>query len=482
MNIKRLTIILLLLLMLSSLPAAAQDDIQTLTIGMIVQPERLGDQSFSAAQQGAELAIEEINDAGGIEGQDDTQYRLRLIVREAANAAEVSTILTEFEASGVTLVLGPDLNGLVPVNRTDHLPLLVSASGSEFGTSPLIYQMRANDATLAEAAAYFAVDELDADQIAVVTARAGYGYAVEDTIHTFLADADPVEVVLSMSHDADSTALDDIAARIAVENPDTLIVWNTAPSALALLASLEAQGWQGDVVYGNPSTAFLENVPTLESITLYGVLPWSSVIDQRQSRDFVELYQDEYGQMPLVVSAIYYDTVYLIQEGIEQHSGDRADLADWLEEEVQYEGVQGNYGERHTTGEMIRSAVVLELDGSRADEAARYDLGEVDSDTSDVVDTSTDTDDDADEEVRVRTENSNLNLRAAPNAEASVLGVIPPNSELTAFARNTSDPEQTWIAVTYEGQDGWVVESALFTIEGSLDTLPESSRTFALSS
>ncbi len=465
---KRLMFVLMFAALIA-VPVSAQDQ-ETLVIGVITAPDSIGGAAGESTRHGAELAAREINDAGGIEAEDGTIYRVRVMLEEAANSREAADAITRLSVIGADVIIGFNQNSLIPSTLPENsAPILVMSSGADgtlWGASPLIFGARANDATLAEAAARFAIEEREASTLAVVVARAEYGYAAEDGVMAAL-DAD-AELVLSLDHDAQSLDFADIAAQIADQDPDALIVWNAPAAFDALLSALAAENWRGDVIYGSA----LNNVTPPDGIEVYGVVTWTDTDD---SDDFIELYADNYSDAPSAESVIAYDAVNLIAAAVEQSGADRADLIDWLNEDADYSGVQGDYLPRTGQGELIRAVYVVEIDGGAMIEAAQYQLDDDGSDSG-----TDDGDSGTGGDVTVQNGTSGLNLRAAPNSEAAVLLVIPAEAEFTAFARNDDTPDQDWIAVTYDGQDGWVIGDALYVIDGSLEELDQSARTFAL--
>ena len=71
--------------------------------------------------------------------------------------------------------------------------------------------------------------------------------------------------------------------------------------------------------------------------------------------------------------------------------------------------------------------------------------------------------------------NANLNLRAAPNSDSEVLGRVPYQTQLEATAISS---DRNWVAVTYNGQGGWLSLAYTGVVSGSLGALNVSDQTF----
>lgn len=468
---KRMWIVLAVLLGLAA-PAFAQQE--TLIIGVLAAPEADGGTNAGDALRGAELAARAINEAGGTTADDGTVYRLRVISEEAAMAADAAKAVERLAANGAAVIIGFPNNAMIPAALPETSPpLLLLSSGADgglWGSAPMVFGARGHDATLAEAAAQFAIDELSAESLATVVARAEYGYAAENGARDAIA-AQGAELAVTLDHDPQASDFTNVAAQIAEQDPDALIVWNSPAALRALLAALEAENWRGEVLYGYPEGAL--DVATPAGIDLYGVAPWAASDD---SEDFIDLYTDEYNQAPTAHSAIAYDAVYLAAAALAAVGGQPADIRAWLADDAAYTGVQGEYGPRNGQGELIRAAAIVEIAAGRMNETARYSLGPSEADDATTEDDTTASADDG--EAVVRNGATALNLRAQPNATAAVLLTIPAESEFVAFARNDATPDQPWIAVTVDGRSGWVIESALFVESGSLADLPSSAQAF----
>jgi branched-chain amino acid transport system substrate-binding protein len=336
--------------------------------------------SGRAIEQAVELAVREINNAGGILGPQTVRYTLRLRTYEAGTPAEAAAAFGQAVQDGAQAVLGGDLNGWVLpapfAADAAAVPYLVTATGL---TSPtlaaarFLYQARANDLTQARAAVTYAVETLELTQFASVSARADYGLNAARAVRDAVRAADDGEIVLSLEHAPDQTDLSGLAAQIAAQSVEVVYAWTTPAAAQSLIDSLAAAGWQGTVFYGylNDSLAATLTVP--DGIALHGVVPWSVSALDWSSRTFAANYTDLYGEAPNDLGAAYYDSVHLLRRAVEAVGPQPLTVATWLREDADFIGVQGVYTPaQYATNELTQAVRVVRVNGGLLVDAARY--------------------------------------------------------------------------------------------------------------
>jgi ABC-type branched-subunit amino acid transport system substrate-binding protein len=333
-----------------------------------------------SVEQAAELAVREINDAGGLIGPQNTRYSLRLRTYEASTPAEAVAAFGQAVQDGANAVLGGDLNGWVLpapfAADAAGIPYLVSATGltsPTLATARALLQTRANDLTQARAAVTYAVNTLELTQFATVAARADYGLNAARALKDAVRSADDGETVLSLEHTPDQTDLSALAAQIAAQNIEAVFAWTTPAGVQSLLDGLAGQQWQGVVFYGylNDDLAAALTVP--DGISLYGVTPWSTAAGDWASKTFSAAYTDLYAEQPSDLAASYYDSVHLLRRAVEAVGPQPALVARWLRETAVYTGVQGVYRPAdYGTGELTQSVRVVRAEGGLLIDADRY--------------------------------------------------------------------------------------------------------------
>jgi branched-chain amino acid transport system substrate-binding protein len=330
-----------------------------------------------AAQQGAELALREINDAGGVLAPDGTRYILSLTSTSVNSASGVAEV---FQA-GASIILGPDYNGMVMPNLTlpsvSGVPQLISATSSQVAENEVadyVFQMRADDATLARVSADYLLNMRELTTFATIVARTDYGLDTANVLEDVVSNADEGQIVLALEHDVDETDFSNYAAQIAASGAQAVFVWTTQPAAAQLLSALDAAGWQGVFVYGYLTPEFAQMLVVPSNIELLAPVNWWNAAGDWASVDFTTRYTERYGESPTSQSVSYYDAMYLLAQGVEEVGVDSSALQAWLINYEAYRGIQGVYNPAaYGDGEMSRSVMLLSVDSSGIRESARYE-------------------------------------------------------------------------------------------------------------
>jgi hypothetical protein len=170
----------------------------------------------------------------------------------------------------------------------------------------------------------------------------------------------------------------EIAEDIEVEDPDVVIVADRFDVLQSLLDDLGTTNWSGDVIYlyGDNSNTGILRLDSQSSIDLYELNLWSDLMDDTISESFKDRYEEIYDGMPSQVQALYFDGVNLIAEGLASAGNGADDMQRWLDTgAVDYKGVQGEYGNSSTSGELIQTALVVQLENGELTQEQRYILG-----------------------------------------------------------------------------------------------------------
>lgn len=373
-------LILLIVLVMTSIAISAQS-VETVRIGVLLPDANLNADRATAIRQSVDLAIEDINDAGGIEATGNDLYRLQVSYKAVGNQEDVTQAIAELRAEGAVAILGPDSNALLPALADLDTPLLLTSSGIDgryADASSYLFQLRANDATLAKIATAFAIEELEATDFAIVSADADYANTAVEAMLEDLSDTDDVNVVLNRSHDVVELDTLEIAADIEAEEPDVVIVADRFDVLQSLLDDLSATEWSGNVIYlyGDSSANTILSLSTQSDIDLYELNLWSDLMDDTASESFKDLYEETYDGLPTQVQALYFDGLNLIAEGLASAGNGADDLQRWFDTgTVDYAGVQGDYNNSNASGELIQVAMVVQLEDGDLTHEQRYLLG-----------------------------------------------------------------------------------------------------------
>jgi branched-chain amino acid transport system substrate-binding protein len=188
-------------------------------------------------RQGAEMAIKEINAAGGINGHK----LVMTLVDDASNPAQSVTAMQRLVDEKVDLVVGgwgsSQVLAAMEVAERAGMPYVVVGA-----TSPLIttdknkwtFRVIQPDSIQAEQIAEVAVKRLGMKRIAVINDANDYGVGNKEIFIASLKKlgVTPVEVQSYQSADKDFTSQ---LSRIRAANPDGLAIFGTIPAAPAIM-------------------------------------------------------------------------------------------------------------------------------------------------------------------------------------------------------------------------------------------------------
>ncbi len=333
------------------------------------------------AEQGATLAIEEINDAGGVIGPDGVRYTLTLQSLDAATPDEAATAMQTAAEMGASVLLGPDYNAHIMPNLSLAaglgLPVMTSATDPWMPVrepADFVLQMRPNDRALAEAATEYLLDVREFTRFATVTVRTEYAFRAKDAIEDAISASDGGRVVLSLEHDVDGGDFADMARQISDSGAEAVLAWTIPPALESLLTELDALGWDGVLAYGYLTPELAGDLQPSPTVELIGPVNWWPVAGDWVGRDFVDSYETRFGESPSSLAAAYYDAVYLAAHAIREVGPAPDDVRSWLVGIEQMHGVQGVYRPaEYGQGEMSHSVLILGLRDEGALELARYD-------------------------------------------------------------------------------------------------------------
>jgi branched-chain amino acid transport system substrate-binding protein len=226
-------------LMLLAGSAAAQD----IKLGTVIGLSGAGASYGASIQQGLDMAIREINDAGGINGRKITLD----VADDASDPAQSVIALQRLVNDKDDLVIGgwgssQVLANMAVAERAGMPYIVVGASNPRITTSANKWTFRTltNDNGHAARLAQV-VTLLHFKKIAVIYDTNDYGVGLRDIFTASLAKLGmkPVDVESYQTSDKDFTAQ---LTHIAAAEPDALMVFGTLPAIAAIMNQARDQG------------------------------------------------------------------------------------------------------------------------------------------------------------------------------------------------------------------------------------------------
>lgn len=223
---------------------ADRADAQDITMGVIAGMSGSGASYGAGISQGAEMAVREINAAGGINGH---QIKL-MVVDDASSPARSAIVMRRLLATNVRLIVGGWGSAQVLANmdiaEQAGIPyIVVGATHPQITNARNRWTFRViqTDEVIAEELARIVVVNLGAKRVAVINDTNDYGTGNRDVFVAALArlGIKPVEVQSYQTTDKDFGVQ---LTRIASVNPDALAIFGTVPAAPAIMNQARALG------------------------------------------------------------------------------------------------------------------------------------------------------------------------------------------------------------------------------------------------
>jgi ABC-type branched-subunit amino acid transport system substrate-binding protein len=454
--------LVVLLLLLTMVLTIAQETLPTFSIGVL-------DDVRGPVTQGAQFAVREINDAGGVIGADGTRFRLELVIEPPD---PISNAIDNLARRDLIAVLGPVTNAQVLGNleslQSLGIPVLTPATGDTIVALDFtgrIFRTRAAERITGAALADLLVNELNILNLATVQLdtdstgeRVGFSMALGQT------GRNPQEQSLILQT---GTSANDLVEDVVAVSPPVVVTFGPPERAAEFKTRLRASGWVGTFVYNNASDErFKNNLPLDEVGGIIAAQTWSIGATDRTSTDFTTRFVQTFGSTPGPIEAATYDAVSLMALAISQPGELSANLASIRDEP----GVQGILGAASLpAGELSNSVTIIQLNDLGGPEiVAQYEDSERLQDVGTPRATTTPRPTPTPEGVILRVESQVQNVRTGPSTQYDILGQLQ-RDETRQIIGATVD--LSWVVIEFRGQRGWMFAN-LLEITGDLRDVP----------
>jgi branched-chain amino acid transport system substrate-binding protein len=296
--------------------------------------------------QGAKLAVEEINAAGGILGR---QVELRIEDNQSANPTTVLAYTKLIEA-GVVAVIGPlrstQVQAASPTIAKSKVPALIGGSDPSLTrvNNPWIFRVRPNDLYSSRVMAEYGIKELKKKKWAIVHSTDTFGTGGKNALVDALK-AQGVEPVLIQGYTSNSQDFTPIVLQIKNAGADIIGSYMTNSPDVGIFArQLRQLGVQTEWI--GSTSVVTETAMKLAGEALWGV---HSVADfateaNDEARGFAKRYRAKHGLEPDLYSACTYGSVFLLKHAIEKaKSTDAEAIRNAMLSIKGLKGVEGTY-------------------------------------------------------------------------------------------------------------------------------------------
>lgn len=312
-------------------------------------------------RQGAELAVEQINSAGGVDG---TKIVLN-VLDAAGDVATGNNAFAKIAAQKPVALLGPNYSSvalsLVPLLERAQFPMLAGALSPDLTASgsPWVFRIRSSDALAAQTLVGFALDNLKLTSIAVVNEESDYGQGGAAAVVAALKAAG-AEPVFTGSFAANANDLSSLVLNLKDSGAKSVIYWGSQNPAALFAKQSKQLGFEGTILGSNAYTdSSVLSLAGSAANGVYAVVNFVAEGDDPALKAFVDSYKAKYGEVPDSYAGSYFDAVNLLAAAMKAGGTTPKGIADALKT-VDYKGVAASY-KYHDNGEMAGSQIIVQI-------------------------------------------------------------------------------------------------------------------------
>ncbi len=285
-------------------------------------------------QYGIELALSEINQAGGVLGRPVEAFYGDNGANVAKGVAAVHRLIDE---EHIPVLIGalatPVTHAIMPIVEQDKIPLIIDISaGQDFvdasgvGGDQYVFKTIPSDLDIARAMMGWMKAQGGVHKLALLTDEGGFTQANGNSFAKAAAAAG-LDVVANQTVPKGTTDLAPLLAKLKALGPDHLVT-NLGPSTAAFFRAYEQSGWDvpvdgridlaGAIAAVSPAFVAKGGLKEAASIAVYTPLLTISAV-----HDFVTSYEARYGLVPTQRSFFAYEAAYLAVDAIKRAGSDQ---------------------------------------------------------------------------------------------------------------------------------------------------------------
>ncbi|KEA64449.1 Leucine-, isoleucine-, valine-, threonine-, and alanine-binding protein [Marinobacterium lacunae] len=305
--------------------------------------------------EGAQLAVDEVNAAGGINGD---KVVLVNINSESDNTRTVMGLRRLLSQEKVIALIGPSSSGsnYSIVDAVEHAKVPMIANGASIGiVAPLDKRRYTFMAPLTDVAVQSVMlaemQKQGIKRIGILNSDVAFGTSGYDGLAGQVADYG-IEIVGHETFSQTDTDMTTQLTKLRADEVDAIVLWATGPALAIATRNHRALGIESPLYLTHAANDF--NYLKLAGEAANGIrLPSSSlyVADSLPNSDpqkpviqaFLNAYDSKYGHTPATFAGNGYDSAHLLMEAISKAGTDPAAIRDMLENQTQYTGVTAQY-------------------------------------------------------------------------------------------------------------------------------------------
>ncbi len=320
--------------------------------------------------EGIELAIEEINKAGGVDGK-----QIKLVKYDnKSEPAEATTLATKLMTQDKVLaVMGPATSGsfkaTIPVAIQNKIPVVSGSATADdvtvdaSGVKEYAFRICFNDSYQGTAMAQYALNNLSKKKaVVIMDSSSDYGKGLaENFIKTF--EAGGGTIVAKEAYVAKDTDFNAILTAIKGEDFDVIFIPGYYNEAGLIIGQARALGIDVPILgadgFDSPTLLDLAGAEALNDVFFSN--HYSSLDQDPVVVEFIKNFKEKYNKEPDAFNALGYDLAKFVVDGIKRAENlDGESVKNALASTTNFVGVTGSFSvdENHNP---VKSIVVIGL-------------------------------------------------------------------------------------------------------------------------
>lgn len=316
---------------------------------------------------GAQLAFEEVNAAGGINGK-----QVKYVVKdEKGDISEALNAYNQLKKEGIVALLG-DVTSAPTVavaqkaaQKGDGMPML-TATGTVADitlTGENVFRMCFLDADQGRMMGTYAAGTLGHKKAAVLkNNESDYSVGLADAFKTAFTEAGG-EIVAEETYIEDDVDFKTQLTKIKASAPEVLYVPDYFGKDILIVGQARTVGLNVPLLGGDGWDGILG--VTKEKTEADGVIftnHFTTEDDNKDVQSFVKAYKDKYGEDPISFSALGYDAAKLLCQAIgEANSTDSKAIVEAMKA-IQFSGVTGENITFDKNGDPLKPVMMVDIE------------------------------------------------------------------------------------------------------------------------
>ena len=324
----------------------------------------------TSEQKGAQLAVDEINAAGGIDGK-----QIEVVDKdnksETAEAASVSTNLVT--QSKVAAIVGPATSGATAAavaNATQAGVPLMSPSATQDGLTKgqdFLFIGTFQDSFQGQIISNYVSNKLNAKKVVLYTDNSSdYAKGIAKSFR----DSFTGEIVADETFVSGDTDFQAALTKIKDKDFDAIVLPGYYTEAGKIVNQARGMGIDKPIIGGDGfnGAEFVQQATAERASNIYFISGFSTTVDvSDKAKAFLEAYRAKYNEDPSTFAALAYDSVYLVANAA-KGAKTSVDIKNNLAKTQNFEGVTGqtSFDADHNT---VKTAFMMTMNNGKVDAA-----------------------------------------------------------------------------------------------------------------